>query len=238
MNATVNIADGLTRDLIRSRLVRPRDQQLRGDVAIAMALMNQGNLEAHDFATFGQVPSTGIPYAEGAGAPGVKLKRKPAAVLVPLIDTPSGFSVLLTKRTPDLTQHAGQIAFPGGRMEPSDLDATDCALRETEEETGLHRGAVEILGTLDPYLTITGYEVIPVVGAVTPPFTLKPDPVEVAETFEVPLTFLMDPANHHRVEREYKGLTRAYYAMPFGQQYIWGATAGMILNLFEVLSVT
>ena len=123
-------------------------------------------------------------------------------------------------------------------MEPSDLDATDCALRETEEETGLHRGAVEILGTLDPYLTITGYEVIPVVGAVTPPFTLKPDPVEVAETFEVPLTFLMDPANHHRVEREYKGLTRAYYAMPFGQQYIWGATAGMILNLFEVLSVT
>ncbi|MBL8642999.1 MAG: CoA pyrophosphatase [Rhodospirillaceae bacterium] len=201
-----------------------------------MALMNEGKLEPHDFAAYGQVPSTGIPYAQGAGAPGVKIKRKPAAVLVPLIETAHGFSVLLTKRTPDLKEHSGQIAFPGGRMEPTDESAAACALRETEEETGLPRSVVEVLGALDPYLTITGYEVTPVVGAVTPPFTLKPDPVEVAETFEVPLDFLMNPANHHRVEREYKGLTRAYYAMPYGQKYIWGATAGMILNLFEVLA--
>jgi 8-oxo-dGTP pyrophosphatase MutT (NUDIX family) len=240
MNADVNlprnITAGLTRAAIRERLGRPRESRLRGDVAIAMELMRQGQLEPHDFGTFGQVPSTGIPYSEGAGAPGVKLKRKPAAVLVPLIEMPVGYSVLLTKRTSDLKQHAGQIAFPGGRMEETDADPVACALRETEEETGLPPAAVEILGTLDPYLTITGYEVTPVVGVITPPFTLKPDPIEVAETFEVPLSFLMDPANHHRVEREYKGLTRAYYAMPFGQKYIWGATAGMILNFYEVLS--
>lgn len=232
----MNSSDLFSRDAIRTRLSRPRDMKLRGDVAIAMALMAQGELEAHNYAQYGQVPSTGIPYAEGAGAPGVELKCKPAAVLVPLIETASGFSVLLTKRAKVLKRHAGQVAFPGGRMEASDSDAVSCALRETEEETGLMRGSVEILGQLDPYLTITGYEVTPIVGAVTPPLDLKPDPIEVAEIFQVPLDFLMDPTNHHRVEREYNGLKRAYYAMPYGEQYIWGATAGMILNLFEVLS--
>jgi hypothetical protein len=138
--------EALTRNDIRARLERPRLPKPRGDVATAMALMAQGALEPHNFDQYGQVPSTGIPYTQGAGAPGVKVKCKPAAVLVPLIESSNGFSVLLTKRTRDLKQHAGQVAFPGGRMEPEDADAVSCALRETEEETGLPRQAVEVLG--------------------------------------------------------------------------------------------
>ncbi|MBX6323953.1 MAG: CoA pyrophosphatase, partial [Rhodospirillaceae bacterium] len=159
----------------------------------------------------------------------------PAAVLVPLIDRPEGMTVLLTRRSDSLPHHAGQISFPGGCIEPHDADAADAALREAEEEVGLPRSAVEIVGRLDTYLTRTGFAVTPVVGIVTPPLTLAPDPVEVAEAFEAPLAFLLDRANHRRDSREYNGGVRHFYAMPWGHHYIWGATAGMLVNLCDVL---
>ena len=221
---------------IRASLSRPRAASRRGDVTTAMALLAAGDLQPYDTDEFGTLPSTGIPYSQGAGAPGATLKHKPAAVLVPLIERADGFFILLTTRTSELKQHAGQVAFPGGRREPGDADMIACALRETEEEIGVPRHAVEVLGQLDPYLTITGYEVTPIVGAITAPLALRPDPAEVADIFEVPLAFLMDPANHRREERMFKGQKRAYYAMPYGKHYIWGATAGMILNLFEIIS--
>ncbi|MSO72862.1 MAG: CoA pyrophosphatase [Rhodospirillaceae bacterium] len=162
----------------------------------------------------------------------------PAAVLIPLIEHGWGFSVLFTQRTADLKTHAGQISFPGGRLESSDTDANAAALRETVEEIGLAASQIEILGQLDPYMTVTGYEITPVVGAVTPPLDLKPDPLEVAEIFEVPLAFLLDPVNHQRHSRVVaEGVRRAYYALPYGDRYIWGATAGMLVNLYEVLTV-
>jgi 8-oxo-dGTP pyrophosphatase MutT (NUDIX family) len=229
---------GLTADAIRARLGRPRATVVRGDVATAMALMQQEGLVPYDAARFGPLPSTGIPYDRAAGAPGVRFKRTPAAVLVPLVARPdrrAAFDVVLTLRPKAMKQHAGQVAFPGGRMEPGDATPEACALREAEEEIGLPRAAVDVLGRLDPYLTITGYEVTPVVGLVAAPVPLRPDPNEVAEVFDVPLDFLLDPANHRRERREYNGLTRAYYAVPYGERYIWGATAGMILNLYDLL---
>jgi 8-oxo-dGTP pyrophosphatase MutT (NUDIX family) len=156
-------------------------------------------------------------------------------VLVPLIDRPEGMAVLLTQRTAHLTAHAGQIAFPGGRLEPADADATAAALRETEEEIGLSRDRVTIIGRLDTYVTGTGFEVTPVVGLVMPPFTLALDPFEVAEAFEVPLSFVLDPANHRRVTRNYEERTRTFFVLPYEDRYIWGATAGMLVNLAEVL---
>jgi 8-oxo-dGTP pyrophosphatase MutT (NUDIX family) len=158
-----------------------------------------------------------------------------AAVLVPLVDRAAGLTVLLTQRTEHLNAHAGQISFPGGRVEDSDADAVAAALRETEEELGLHPSHVEVIGELDLYVTRTGYAVTPVVGFVSPPFSLNPDPFEVADAFEVPLDFLVDPANHQRHSRIYRGAERWFYAMPYGERYIWGATAGMIVNLSEVL---
>jgi 8-oxo-dGTP pyrophosphatase MutT (NUDIX family) len=158
-----------------------------------------------------------------------------AAVLVPLVDRAEGLTVLLTQRTEHLNAHAGQISFPGGRVEDSDADAVAAALRETEEELGLPPSHVEVIGQLDLYVTRTGYSVTPVVGFVNPPFTLNPDPFEVAEAFEVPLAFLIDPANHQRHSRVLRGAERWFYAMPYGKRYIWGATAGMIVNLSEVL---
>ena len=155
----------------------------------------------------------------------------PAAVLVPLVEHRSGLTVLLTQRTAHLTDHAGQVSFPGGRVEPHDADAVATALRETEEEIGLHRRHVEIVGQMNDYITGTGFLVTPVVGFVTPGFTLNLDPFEVAEAFEVPLDFLLDPANHARKQLMYKGRLREYYAMPYNGHYIWGATAGMIVNL-------
>lgn len=155
----------------------------------------------------------------------------PAAVLVPLVEHRSGLTVLLTQRTAHLTDHAGQVSFPGGRVEPQDTDAVATALRETEEEIGLHRRHIEIIGQMSDYITGTGFKVTPVIGFVTPGFTLNPDPFEVDEVFEVPLDFLLDPANHARKQLMYKGRLREYYAMPYNGHYIWGATAGMIVNL-------
>lgn len=157
---------------------------------------------------------------------------KAAAVLVPIVEHEEP-TVLLTKRTDHLHHHAGQISFPGGRVEPEDKDLVDTALRETEEEIGLERGFVEIAGYLDEYQTGTGFHITPVVGFVRPGFALDLDDFEVAEAFEVPLSFLLDPANHQRHARVWQGKERRYYAMPYGDYYIWGATAGMLMNLYR-----
>jgi 8-oxo-dGTP pyrophosphatase MutT (NUDIX family) len=159
-----------------------------------------------------------------------------ASVLVPLVDRPDGISVLLTKRTDHLARHAGQIAFPGGRIEDDDIDAVAAALRETEEEIGMSRSHVEPIGQLDHYVTRTGFTVTPVVGIVTPPFTLVLDPHEVADAFEVPLDFLLDPANRQKQGTEYQGVMRHFYVFAYGERNIWGATAGMLVNLAEVLA--
>ncbi|WP_028100577.1 CoA pyrophosphatase [Pseudoduganella violaceinigra] len=159
----------------------------------------------------------------------------PASVLVPLVLREDGVYLLLTMRTAHLNDHAGQVAFPGGRAEPTDADAIDTALRETEEEIGLDRRYVDVIGTLPLYYTGTGYAVTPVVGLVTPPFALKADPFEVAEIFEVPFHFLMDGANHQRRAAELPNGRRTFYAMPYQNYFIWGATAGMLRNLFHFL---
>jgi 8-oxo-dGTP pyrophosphatase MutT (NUDIX family) len=170
----------------------------------------------------------------GGAPPAVALT--PAAVLVPLVAWPEGLSVLLTQRTQHLSAHAGQISFPGGSIEASDTDSIDAALRETEEEVGLPRAHVEVIGRLDTYVTSTGFEVTPVVGLVRAPYPTKPDPFEVAEVFEVPLDFVLDPVNHERHSREFKGRMRSFYVVPYRNRYIWGATAGMLMNLAEVLA--
>jgi 8-oxo-dGTP pyrophosphatase MutT (NUDIX family) len=169
--------------------------------------------------------------------PGFAPSRTPtqAAVLVPLIHRPDGLQVMLTQRTAHLTDHAGQISFPGGRAEPEDRDVIATALREAEEEVGLPPDRVQVLGRLDNYVTSTGYEVAPVVGLIQPPFPVTPDPHEVAEVFEVPLAFLVDPRNHERHSREWQGRTRFFYVLPYQDRYIWGATAGMLVNLAHLL---
>lgn len=162
-----------------------------------------------------------------------------AAVLMPIVLAADGPHLLLTQRTSHLTDHAGQISFPGGRSEPEDGSKVETALREAEEEVGLQRAHVDVLGTLPDYLTGTGYRVTPVVALVTPPFELTADPFEVEEIFQVPLAFLMDGQNHQR--RQFalpgeNGMTlRTFYAMPYQRFFIWGATAGMLRNLFHFL---
>ena len=167
--------------------------------------------------------------------PAADRKLRPAAVLVPLVARPQGLTVLLTKRTDHLHNHAGQVSFPGGRVEEHDADAVETALRETEEEIGLDRGFVRIAGYLDNYETGTGFHITPVVGFVRPGFRLDIDAFEVAEAFEVPLSFILDEANHQRHSRVWQGKKRHYYAMPYGDFYIWGATAGMLMNLYRRL---
>jgi 8-oxo-dGTP pyrophosphatase MutT (NUDIX family) len=160
----------------------------------------------------------------------------PAAVLIPVVPRPDGPTVLLTQRAAALRSHSAQVAFPGGRVDAVDGSPVVTALRETEEEIGLPRERVRTLGFLDAYLTGTGYRIVPVVALVEPPFSLTLNAHEVDEAFEAPLSFLLDPANHLREGREWQGLYRTYYAMPFGDRYIWGATAGMIRNLYERLA--
>jgi 8-oxo-dGTP pyrophosphatase MutT (NUDIX family) len=163
------------------------------------------------------------------------LKR--AAVLVPVVQREGGLTMLLTQRTDHLANHAGQVSFPGGRTEELDSSPIETALRESEEEIGLHRRHVEIVGVLPDYVTGTGYRVTPVVALLTPPFELAADPNEVAEIFEVPLGFLMDGANHLRqsIDLPEGAGRRSFYAMPYERFYIWGATAGMLRNLFHFL---
>lgn len=158
-----------------------------------------------------------------------------AAVLVPLVERADGLTVLLTRRTDHLNDHAGQISFPGGRVEAHDADAAAAALREAEEEVGLVPDRVRLIGELDVYLTRTGFRVMPVVGLVQPPLALAPDDFEVAEVFEVPLGFFLTPGACRKDSRVYAGRRRLFYAFPYGDYYIWGATAGMLVNLVEVL---
>ncbi len=168
---------------------------------------------------------------------GEGLPLTPAAVLFPIVLRDDGQTVLLTQRTAHLKDHAGQISFPGGRVEAEDPSPVHTALRETEEEIGLAREHVEVLGFLPEYRTGTGFRVTPVVALVTPPFELALDPFEVAEAFEVPLAFLLDPANHKRHSLHYRGALRHFFAMPYGDYFIWGATAGMIRSLTERLGL-
>lgn len=159
----------------------------------------------------------------------------PAAVLVPVVRRPAELTILLTRRTDHLADHAGQISFPGGRIEVNDPTPESAALREAQEEIGLPPERVRLLGRLEPYVTRTGFDVVPVVGVVEPPVELTLDPFEVAEAFEVPLSFLLDPANHQRHERAIADRVCQFHAMTHGDYYIWGATAGMLMNLYERL---
>ena len=167
---------------------------------------------------------------------------RPAAVLVPLVRRPEGLTVLLTRRTDHLNDHAGQVSFPGGRTDPEDTDAVATALREAHEEVGIAADEVEVVGRLPTYTTVTAYEVTPVVGLLDPPRALLLDAFEVAEVFEVPLAFLMDPANHRRHAFEWDGLSRQFISMPWGRDargesyFVWGATAAMLRNLYRFLA--
>jgi 8-oxo-dGTP pyrophosphatase MutT (NUDIX family) len=171
------------------------------------------------------------PHARGERAP----LLRPAAVLVPIIDRPGGLTVLLTRRSPNLSSHAGQVAFPGGRIDDSDEGPVGAALRETEEEAGIPSEFITPVGLLDPYETGTGFVIVPVVAVLREGCTPKANPGEVDEIFEVPLAFLMDTANHQRHTAVWQGRERRYYAMPYESHNIWGATAGMIVNLRERL---
>jgi 8-oxo-dGTP pyrophosphatase MutT (NUDIX family) len=163
---------------------------------------------------------------------GVQATR-PAAVLIPVVDRPEP-TVLLTQRT-ELPSHPGQIAFPGGKIDPHDATPADAAMREADEEIGLARALIEPIGYLDLYLTFSGFRILPTVARVRPGYKLVLSQAEVADAFEVPLAFLMDAQNHALHSRDWKGVTRKYYAMPFGERYIWGVTAGILRNLYERL---
>jgi 8-oxo-dGTP pyrophosphatase MutT (NUDIX family) len=155
-----------------------------------------------------------------------------AAVLVPIVARPEA-TLILTERTPHLKTHAGQIAFPGGTIDRGDDGPAAAALREASEEIGLARPSVSVIGYLDPYLSRTGYRIVPVVGRIDPGYSLILNSEEVADAFEVPLAFLLDPANHHIGTRVFGGRERYFYEMPFGERYIWGVTAGIIRGLYE-----
>jgi 8-oxo-dGTP pyrophosphatase MutT (NUDIX family) len=159
-----------------------------------------------------------------------------AAVLVPIVQRQPELTVIFTQRTAHLKAHSGQVSFPGGRAEPHDPTPEFTALREAHEEIGLPMERVEVVARLPDYLTRTGFRVTPVVGLLTPPFELAPDPREVQEVFEVPLDFLLDPKNHQRRTREIQGQAVGYYVMEFGSRTIWGATAGMLVNLYRHLA--
>jgi 8-oxo-dGTP pyrophosphatase MutT (NUDIX family) len=162
------------------------------------------------------------------------IASRPAAVLVGIVNRPEP-TVLLTLRTSDLSSHAGQIAFPGGKIDPHDETPLDAAIREAHEEVGLDRALVDPIGYLDLYLTFSGYRILPAVARISPDYVLEINPKEVADAFEVPLAFLMAPGNHQRHSRETRGVMRQYYAMSYQERYIWGVTAGILRNLYEKL---
>ena len=155
-----------------------------------------------------------------------------AAVLLPIVvrDEPT---ILFTRRNANLTRHAGQVSFPGGGAQPEDISLVETALRETREETGIDAGFISVVGFLDAYETGTGYAILPVVGLLAPGFALLPDPGEVEEVFEVPLAFLLDPANRRRDSREWQGRRREFYVFEYGSHYIWGATAAIVSNFCD-----
>jgi len=180
-------------------------------------------------------PVTAKGMSDGFRFPGREGSATPAAVLVPIVNRPAGLTLLLTLRSTGLPDHPGQISFPGGRVEAEDASLAHAALREATEEVGLPAERVAILGELAPYETVTGYRVTPVVGWVEPPFELKPDPIEVADVFEAPLAFLLNPQNHQRHFRMFGDIRGDFWAIPYGERYIWGATAAMLLILDHTL---
>ena len=169
-------------------------------------------------------------YGDEGTRPGREILT-PASVLVPVVARVPDPTILFTRRAAHLKDHSGQVSFPGGRVSAGDASPEATALREAREEIGLDPGRVELLGRMPEYLTRTGFRITPVVGILTPPFELRPDANEVDEIFEVPLAFLLDPANRQRQSREWQGELRWFYAMPYEGHYIWGATAGMLVNL-------
>jgi 8-oxo-dGTP pyrophosphatase MutT (NUDIX family) len=205
---------GLTGAALRDRLAGQTGGKVRGYGVRGDGIRGDGDLTPQTVQVVG-------PY-------------KPAAVLVPIVMRPEP-TLLLTQRTDHLPHHPGQISFPGGRIEPEDAHPEAAALREAWEEIGLDPAAVELLGRLDAYRTVTAYEVTPVVALIHPPFDLALDAHEVADAFEVPLAFLIDRRNHERRGRETPTGRRDYWAMPWGERFIWGATAGMLVNLTDVL---
>ncbi|WP_229409057.1 CoA pyrophosphatase [Massilia yuzhufengensis] len=204
-----------------------------GEAALAPALLTPDAVRARFARTLPWQPE--ISDEARMADPALRLRR--AAVLVSLVERPGGLTVLLTKRTEHLSSHAGQVSFPGGRAEELDSSPIETALRESEEEIGLHRRHVEIIGILPEHVTISAYRVTPVVALVTPPFELIADPNEVAGIFEVPLAFLMAGANHQRrsVALPDGAGKRSFYAMPYEEYFIWGATASMLRNLYHYL---
>lgn len=195
--------------------------------------LDAGWLRRH-FAAAGQ-PGETLYGDQGADAARA-LARRPASVLVPIVQRQEELKVLFTRRTVHLKSHSGQISFPGGRAEPHDASPEATALREAQEEIGLEPRHVEILGKLSDYHTRTDFRVTPVVGLVAPHFELRLDAHEVDEVFEVPLSFLLDPAHHERHWREFQGRRVTYYAIPYRDYYIWGATAGMLVNFYRFLA--
>ena len=206
--------------------------------------MNISDSASVDFATFDRHSLASLlrigkqlPIEDGrlSMTPEEVAATTPAAVLVPVINRPEGLSVLLTRRTDHLSDHAGQISFPGGKVNAEDSSPEDTALRETEEEIGLDRSRVQLLGRLPDYIIPTGFRVTPVIGWIEPPFTLKLDAFEVAEAFEAPLSFLVDPAHRQLQSAMRNGRLRHFYAMPYQGYNIWGATAGMLVVLSRLL---
>lgn len=181
------------------------------------------------------VPAWNLPELDGLVIPD---PPSPAAVLVGVVPRSSGATVLLTRRTEQLRHHAGQVSFPGGRIESEDVSPVAAALREAREEVGLDAGQVEVLGYLDPLATITGFCVQPVLALVRPWFVAQPDPAEVAEVFEVPLALLLDPARLEKIELQFGGRVRHVFQYRYAQQRIWGATASILFNLRQRLEST
>lgn len=185
----------------------------------------------------GQLPGVDAAHNEWPAPTGSEagLRLRSAAVLVPLVDHDDGMTVLLTRRTDSLPAHAGQISFPGGGVEVGDTSPEETALRETEEEIGVSRTQIELVGRLKAHDTRTGFRVLPVVGLLRPPLTPSPDPSEVAAIFEVPLAFILDPANHRMEAHPEGGIGRQYRAVPYGEHYIWGLTARVLFDLLHVV---
>ncbi len=225
----------------RPRILDPRAVPVLGNDA-HLAEVAIDRLRADALRQRLATPPLWTPETLGDGGVFEGRERTSASVLVPLVLREQGLTVLMTLRTSHLRDHAGQISFPGGRAEAGDADAVDTALRETEEEVGLSRRHVEVIGALPIYRTVTDYDVTPIVALVQPPFELVIDAHEVAEAFEVPLAFLMAPGHHQRHVFEFAGGQRAFLSMPWprpdgqGEYFIWGATAAMLRNFYRLLS--